>query len=139
MNHLLGVWLSGNKEESKAVRKKLDEKIDSYAAGELEHAVDAISSIWEISISNKEGPAPAGAPPLRDPLSWLAFFSTRSTGDDMRHPLIKSIQEGYLLDQKYWARRSREGAIEPVYFSSAIAENELSRLGGCESPCLRAA
>jgi len=48
----------------------------------------------------------------------------------MRRPLIKSIQKGYLLDQKYWARRSREGTIEPVYFSSAIAKNELSRLDG---------
>jgi len=130
VNHLLGVWLSGSEEESKTVRAKLEEKIDSFAAGGLEHAVDAISAIWEIS--NKEGPVPSDTP---QSIMMLSIdFDMEFTGCDMRPSLIKSIQKGYLFDRKYWVRRSREGAIEPVYFPSIVTETELSGLGACKSP-----
>ena len=39
VNHLLSTWLSGSEtESSRTVREKLEQKIDSYAAGELDHA-----------------------------------------------------------------------------------------------------
>jgi len=130
VNRLLGVWLEGSEKESGVVRQKLDEKIDSYATGELGHAVATISSIWKIS--NTEGPLPSSPPsPTR---SSRSISNTMYTGYDMRPSLIMSMQEGYLLDRKYWVRRSREGAIEPVYFSSAVAPVELSGLGTRESP-----
>ena len=44
VGHLLSKWLSGV-EESKAIREKLEEKIDSYGEGKLDHAVDAILCI----------------------------------------------------------------------------------------------
>ena len=136
MNHLLSVWLSGSEKESKPVREKLDEKLDSYGTGELEHAVDAISFIWEIA--NKEGPipsAPTSPPPpssrssrvgagRKGPAAWQGYGTQRA--------LVKSIQAGSLLDRKYWARRSREGGIEPIHVSSAVAGIELSRLGSRE-------
>ena len=121
------VWSSGSEKESTAVREKLDEKIRSYAAGELQHAVDVVSSIWKVS--NEPKPAvPRPAPPpvpsnptsVRFSLSWLSSIGTKSKESDMRRPFIKSIQEGYLLDRKYWAKRSREGAIKPIYFSTMI-------------------
>jgi len=129
VNHLLRVWLSGSEEESKVVRMKLEEKIDSFAAGGLEHAVDAITSIWEIS--TKEGPVPSDTAQCIFSLFFLDFLDEC----DIRPSLVKSIQEGHLLDRKYWARRSREGAIEPIYFPSTAIETKLSGLGACESPC----
>ncbi|KAF9646320.1 hypothetical protein BDM02DRAFT_253709 [Thelephora ganbajun] len=165
VNHLLGVWLSGSEKESKVVREKLEEKIDSYAAGELKHAVDAISSIWEISskgeqetpskgerktpskgerkipskgereIPSKGEPIPSGSVPQSKPFglfsSWFSLFDDsdiKFVGCNMRPSLVKSIKEGFLLDQKCWARRSQDGVIEPIYFSSAITGAELQGL-----------
>ena len=131
MKYLSDVWLSGSEEESKAVRAKLDEKIDSYAAGKLEHAVDVVSSMWEIS--DKGSPSDPDPAPGRWVSLWK-FGILRFAGCNMRPSLIKSIKEGYLLDRKNWARRSREGAIEPIYFSSTVAKAELLYLDTRESP-----
>lgn len=136
VNHLLAIWLSGSGEEPETVREKLDEKIDSYAAGELEHAVDVISSIWKISNQDKPVPSdPTSHPPpfLRSSHADTGCNgSTAGQRDDMQYSLIKSIQKGHLLDRKYWARRSREGALEPIYFSSTVARDKLSRLDSRE-------
>lgn len=126
VKYLLKVWLSGGEEESKAVRAGLDEKIDIYAAGGLDHAVDVMSSIWEIS-----NIVPVyGVSASRK----LATRDTRFTGCDMRPSLIKSIKEGCLLDRKYWARRSRGGVVEPIYFPGTVSQAEIPRLDTRESP-----
>lgn len=133
VNHLLNIWLSGSEKHSKAVREGLEQKIDDYAAGELDHAVDAMSSIWEIS--NEEGTIPfATAPPSGGPKGFLWGFPDffELPGCKIQHLLIKSIKEGYFLDRKYWARRSREGGIEPVYFSVAVVRMESLCLGSSE-------
>ena len=121
VKHLLSVWLSGIEEESNAVRKGLEEKIDGYAAGELKHAADAISCIWEIS--NKEDLVLPGSPSSASHSNKNSSISTgvvEFAGCSMRLPLIRSIREGSLFDRKYWARKSREGLIGPIYFSSAV-------------------
>ena len=133
VNRLLCVWLSGSEEESKVVRQKLDEKIGGYATGELGHAVATITSIWEIS--DKEGPLPSEPAPPAPLFSWFrSFFGAGSRGCDMGPSLIKSMQEGYLLDRKYWVRRSWEGDVEPIYFFSAVVRAELPGLDTRESP-----
>jgi len=135
VNHLLGLWLSGNEKVSKAIREKLDEKIECYAAGKLDHAVDAILSIWEISNKEEVAPSPSVAPPNTSWFGSLFRFNVPDfAGYDMRPSLVKSIQEASLLDRKYWARRSRGGKIEPVYFPSTVPETELRGLDACESP-----
>lgn len=126
VKYLIHVWLEGG-EGSEAVRAKLDEKIVSYGAGKLDHAVDAMSSIWEGSI---KGPVPS-SPALREPEIVSIFHDTRL---GMRPSLIRSIKEGYFLDRKYWVRRSRKGAIEPIYFSNTAATFESLHLDICESP-----
>lgn len=133
VNHLLNVWLSGDEKRSRAVREELEKKIDSYAAGELEHAVDAMSSIWEIS--NKEGPV-SSVPVQHPDEAWFPFWFSRGywdhKEDEIRPLLIKSIKEGHLFDRKYWGRRSRGGGIEPIYFSDAVIRAELSCLNSGE-------
>ena len=126
MKHLLNVWLSGSVEESKAVRQGLEEKIDSYAAGELRHAADAISCIWEIS--NKEDPVlpgPSSSALHSDKSPSILTGVTEFTGCSMRLPLIRSIKEGSLFDRKYWARKSRQGLIGPIYFCSTVVWADL--------------
>ena len=137
VNHLLRIWLSAG-EESKVVRKKLEEKIDSYAAGKLDHAVDTILHIWQIS-NEQEGEGELVSSNFSGSVSTRSIKpsssdATRFMGCDIRFALVKSIQEGHLLDRKYWARRSREGGIEPVYFFNAATCAELLSFDTCEPP-----
>ena len=144
MNHLLSVLSSGSEEELKTIREKLERKIDGYSAGELDHAVDVIWSVWEAS--NKVGPTTRGTegtegtdiPGSGSLRSWFSSFAIGShltifDGCDMRLQLIKSIRKGYLFDRRYWARRSQEGAIEPIYFSEDVIRAELTCLDARKS------
>lgn len=131
VNHLLNVCLSGG-EESKAVREGLEEKIDSYGAGKLDHAVDAVLCIWEISNEEKEETDTlSGSLSRSAKTSTISLGAGKFTGCNIRSALIKSIKEGHLLDRKYWAKRSR-GGIEPIYFSSAATCAELLGFDACE-------
>lgn len=131
VNHLLETWLYRMGEESKAVRDKLEEKIDSYAAGKLDHAVDAILCIWEKSGYREE----ELATPL--PVSRLAGRISSSVmkfmGYDIRPALVKSMKEGHLVDRKYWAKRSRDGSIKPIYCSSDVTCAGLFDFDACKS------
>lgn len=128
--HLLSIWLSGGGEESKLLHKKLDEKIDNYAAGELDHAAGAISSIWDLARKNEALPSV--------PKSHKEFWQgpkvgrPKSGGWGMRTSLIRSMQEGSLLDRKYWVRRSRGGSMGSVYLPSIMFGLPPSRVETCE-------
>ena len=132
VNHLLSVWLSEG-EESTTVRKKLQEMIDHYAAGGLEHAVDAISCIWEISNEKKESVI-SNRPGSVSRSIIVSLDAKEFSGCNIRPALVKSIKEGHLLDRKYWVKRSRKGWIEPIYFSSTATSAELLGFDACESP-----
>jgi len=120
--HLLSVFLSGGEEESKTLHKKLDKKISSYAAGELEHAAEAIISIYILPRKDEPLPSfPRNEPCAPAPQGWNA-----------RTPLIESIQGGSLLHRKYWARRSRRGSISPIYFPNVVSNSTFSEVDACE-------
>jgi len=131
---LVSVWLSGGG-ESAALHKKLDEKIDSYASGELEHAVEAISAIWDLS--RKKGALPS-TPRVDQRVSrkvsrgewgeWGPMQRERY----MRTSLVESIQGRSLLHRKYWARRSRGGVICPIYFPCTVPSSTSSQVVTCE-------
>jgi len=123
VRHLLSVWLSGDEEESEALHKKLDEKIDSYAAGELEHASEAVFAIWDISHKNDALPSILRARP-RHPMIPRTMSIQAS--------LIRAIQGGSLLRRKYWVRRSRGGSICPIYFPSLEFSVRFSQVDACE-------
>ena len=121
INRLLSVWLSGS-EKSGEIHKKLGEKIDSYAAGELEHAAEAISSIWDLAQTNEALPS---IPKTKK--------SARSAGGrNMRASLIKSMRRGSLLHRKYWARQSRGGSMGPIYLPITVSGSTLSRVDICK-------
>jgi hypothetical protein len=129
VNHLVSIWLSGGEEESKELHQKLDEKIDSYAAGELEHAAEAISSIWDLA-RNNEPP-----PPVIRGRGDVYAARPRGWGAVMRNPLIKSMRGGSLLHRKYWARRSRGGSMGHIYLPTTVSGSTLSRVDACEWDC----
>ena len=124
VNHLVSIWLSGGEQESKELHKKLDEKIDSYGAGELEHAAKAISSIWD---SSRRYEAPPSIPKdHEDP------HVPGPEGWGLRTSLVKSMRGESLLHRKYWARRSREGRIGLVYLPTTVSGPTLSQVDKCE-------
>ena len=59
-SHLASAWME---DQNKTTRASFDKKIDSFTEGELEHAVEILSTLWEII--NKPGgiTAPSNSPP----------------------------------------------------------------------------
>lgn len=125
VNHLVSVWLSGSEKESKELHKKLDEKIDSYATGELEHAAEAISSIWDLACKDEALPAvPKDYEGSQYSMSSFRLALVLS----LETSLVKSMREGSLLHRKYWARRSRGGRLGLVYLPTNMSGPMLSQV-----------
>ena len=49
VDHLASVRLGENEEITKKLCDKIDEKIDAYGNGDLPHAAEAVSLLWEVS------------------------------------------------------------------------------------------
>ena len=49
VNRLASLWFRGDEESAQSISQRADEKIDGYANGELNHAVEAITLLWEHS------------------------------------------------------------------------------------------
>ena len=59
-NHLASILSGANEDSAKDLCYKFDEKIESYANGDLDHALDTITLLWELA---KAGGLPPPAPP----------------------------------------------------------------------------
>jgi len=51
------------KDSTEATRLSADEKIDSFAEGDLEHATEVLSSLWEIVNKDGDITVPPNSPP----------------------------------------------------------------------------
>lgn len=59
VNHLASVRFGVNEETTKNLCDKIDEKVEAYATGDLKHAADAMSLLWEVSKKGRRpGPVP---------------------------------------------------------------------------------
>ena len=135
VHHLLSVLSSGSSEISKTIHKDLDERIESYTAGELKHARETIALIWKTS--RKPRDIDITSVPL-DPertKGWARFLPkpevARRPEPGVRTSLIKSIQGRSLLHRRYWARTSRGGRICPIYFPNIVPDSTLSQIIAC--------
>jgi len=133
VNYLVSVWLSGGEKESKELHKKLDEKIDSYATGELEHAAEAISSIWDSACKDEALPS---VPKDYGDSQSLSVLGSTSLAPSLETSLVKSMREGSLLHRKYWARRSRGGRMGLVYLPTTVSGPTLSQVDKCKWDCV---
>ena len=62
VDHLASVRFGGNEETAKKLCDKIDEKVDAYASGDLPHAAEAVSLLWEVSKKSRHiVPVPQGA------------------------------------------------------------------------------
>jgi len=58
---LASVWMEDSTTE--ATRARIEEKIDSFYEGDLEHATEVLSTLWEIVNTDGETTAPPGNSP----------------------------------------------------------------------------
>lgn len=54
-----------------AIRASVDEKIDSFAQGDLEHATEILSALWEVANKDGDITAPSNASPA---VSLFRFY-----------------------------------------------------------------
>jgi len=54
--HLVTVVSGADKESANELWGRIDEKVDSFANGDLDHAVDAIILLWKLSKGDRRSP-----------------------------------------------------------------------------------
>lgn len=54
VNRLASLWLRGDEESADDIGERVDEKIDGYANGELDHAMEAMALLWELSTEKRD-------------------------------------------------------------------------------------
>ena len=140
-------WVQDSTAET--IRAGIAEKVSSFAIGDLGHAADMLSTIWEIAskdgdITNPESSTSSSVgPPFPHPqLHSQVRFSYQQTimvtspahWTSVKMALIKSIRRGVFFDRKYWARQFKTGdVLKPIYFSSIIMSDKHHQLASCTS------
>ncbi|KAF9650020.1 hypothetical protein BDM02DRAFT_3128017 [Thelephora ganbajun] len=115
------VWMEDTTTET--TRASVDKKIDSFVGGDLEHAAEMLSTLWEIANKDGDIAAPSKTAPaaarVMSPAHW----------DSVKIAPIKSIRKGMFFDRKYWARHSKAGdVLKPVYLSSTVMSDKAQQL-----------
>jgi hypothetical protein len=134
--HLASVTSVANK-NAKTLCDKIDEKVDNYANGDLDHAVDGIIHLWKLS--KGDGRSSPVFLVTTNSVSQPSFTTNPSLhrqglptpGPASRRPveiaLIKSIREGIFFDRKCWTRDLKTARdLRPLYISSIAAGESLS-------------
>ena len=145
VNQLASAWMEDSTAET--TRAGFDKKIDGFFRGELEHATEMLSELWEIV--NKDGdiqvplntsPAVSSfrsrfVPRCRVMLTshdQVTQVTTPAHWDAVKLALINSIGKGVFFDRKYWARHSNSGnTLKPIYLSSIVMGDKTAQLNNC--------
>ena len=144
INHLVSARFGGEEGATKNLCDKIDEKVDAYVAGDLKHATETMSLLWEVSKKDRSTNLPIQSfggfvrvTSSPTPLPLINF--ARSQGlpaatagvpaapECLKPAFIRSIREGVFVDRKYFARYSKAGkALRPVYFPSTVIGEKLA-------------
>ena len=139
-NHLASVLSRADEKSSKDLCERIDERIDHYANGDLDHAVDAVTLLWKLSMAG--GPLPPSPEFEGEPDSPLSSHSPSSPRIDVpslancklvESALIKSLRTGRFFDRRYWTRHPKTAkTLRPIYISSIVAGDKLRRINDRE-------
>ena len=144
-DQLAFTWMEDSTTEK--TRASVDKMIDSFVEGDLEHATEMLSALWEIANKSGDIKAPSNISPavslssslyhaavLTTPHNQAAQVTSPAHWASVKIALIKSIRKGAFFDRKYWARHSKAGdVLKPVYFSSTIMGDKTQQLNKCAS------
>ena len=70
-NHLAYTWMEDSTAET--TRISVAEKVDSFAEGELEHAKDILSALWEIANKDTDVKPPEGTSSTVSPFQFYSL------------------------------------------------------------------
>ena len=128
--------------DSKDIQERFNKMLKSFSDGEIPHAANAISALFDIIAfdgTSEVPPETNGAnPEAKSKCTW-----TEDSNRDiplhrksMNTALIKSMHCGSLLDMEYRVMKQRIGADQSVsiYFSSTIFGGVRSKLDARKSP-----
>ena len=113
------------------IQDRLDEKLRSFANGEIPHAAHAVSALYSILVCY----CTSGIPPATDnPGTRAKSKCTWAEGGNCGTPphrkpmyiaLIQSMHRGSFFDMGYRVKKQwiPDGHFTPIYFSSAIFHN----------------
>ena len=145
VNQLASAWMEDSTAET--IRASFEKKVDSFFRGELEHATEMLSDLWEIVNKDGDVQAPLNTSPAVSP--FQSCFVTRCRVTPVPHEqttqvaspahwgavklaLIDSIDKGVFFDRKYWVRHSNSGnTLKPIYFSSIVMGDKTVQLNNC--------
>ncbi|KAF9785405.1 hypothetical protein BJ322DRAFT_828370 [Thelephora terrestris] len=118
LEQLALVWMEDSKTE--VTRASVDQKIDSFVEGGLEHASETIVALLEIASKDDDIGSPVNTSPDDTPDScWTS----------VEEAFLISIREGVFFDRKYLARHYKAGDLfKPVYFSGKIMDDKAQQL-----------
>jgi len=121
IEQLAFVWMEDPTME--VIRASVDKKIDRFIEGELGHATEMLSALWDIANTEGEVEGPSNTE------STPTSAQTPTLLASVKTALIESIRRGVFFDRKYWARHSKAGKVlKPVYFSSTIMKDKSLQL-----------
>ena len=126
---------------------KIEEKIESFVEGDLEHAAEMVSALWKVFVKDGDvQPPSSNATPVSPPRPFPPLMQTLNPHDQVvqvksparwdavKIALISSIRTGVIFGGKYWARHSHaRDMLKPVYFSSTIMKDKAPELNDCAS------
>ena len=145
IDQLALVWMEDPTAETTGVG--IEQKIDSFIEGDLKHATEMLSALWEIVNKDGDIKTPSNTLPavsiikfyplprvIITPHNQATKITSPSHWTSVKVALVNSIRKGVLFDRKYWARHSKTGdALKPVYFSSVIMGDRVQQLKNCAS------
>ena len=131
VENLASVLIRANSEET---QNQLDERLQAFAAGEIDHASEAFSSLWRVLAQSESSES---IRPHSDAVrpsclcQWFILMHVWQSGSPpsvdsplLNAALIKSIRQGLFCDRKYLARLEDTGKRRaPVYVSSTVLQS----------------
>ena len=95
INHLASVRFDGGEEIKKMLCDKIDEMVDAYVAGNMKHAAEAISLLWEVS---KKDPRTIPAPKTSS-TSVCLFYCCHFTTNTPRLFVVTTDRSSRMLPE----------------------------------------
>ncbi|KAF9642233.1 hypothetical protein BDM02DRAFT_3264538 [Thelephora ganbajun] len=113
------------KVDSEEVQGQLNERLQAFSEGEIDHASEAFSSLWRTLTCGGGDRGDETTRNTRQDTERFSFSPIFVPAQDLplKMALIKSIRQGSFCDRRYLAKREHTGKWRaPVYISSIVLD-----------------
>ena len=114
--------------DSGGLEDQLNERLQAFAEGEIDHASETFSSLWR-TLTRSGG----GETSRDNHQNNVRSLGGQPTPTPLKVALIKSTRQGSFCDRKYSAKRNNTGNWRtPVYISSVVLGDIEPTLNTCK-------